>query len=60
MMGWDDYNYDEDYDYDYEDYDYDYDYNEELDNGNIEWLENILEPGEAQPEEMPAEETIAE
>ena len=56
MMGWTDYDYNYDEDYNYEDYDY----SEELGNGNIEWLENILEPEEAQPEEIAVEETITE
>jgi len=52
MMWWDDYDYE---DYDYEDYE-DYDYDEELNEGNIEGLDNILEPEYAQPlEEVSAE-----
>ena len=51
-MWWDDY----DYDYDYEDYDYeDYDYSEGLEEWNIEGLDNILEPENAQVEEIPEE-----
>jgi hypothetical protein len=52
MMWWDDYDSE---DYDYEDYE-DYDYDEELNEGNIEGLDNILEPEYAQPlEEVSAE-----
>jgi hypothetical protein len=50
MMWWDDYDYE---DYDYEDYE---DYDEEHNEGNIEGLDNILEPEYAQPlEEVSAE-----